>query len=113
MGLNCANQLTAKLNWTIYIPPKSKINLNSLNYFIDSDKSYQQDKEDIELELDKNLPKSHLIVHLTDLHADLHYEQGSAAECDEPVCCRASSVATQPIFSSANFNLNLEPFDFE
>ncbi|RUS85738.1 hypothetical protein EGW08_006532, partial [Elysia chlorotica] len=31
------------------------------------------------------------VLHLTDIHLDPQYEQGSKAACNDPLCCRASS----------------------
>lgn len=28
------------------------------------------------------------ILHLSDLHVDLQYDEGSAVNCDHPLCCR-------------------------
>ncbi|XP_059484530.1 sphingomyelin phosphodiesterase-like [Neocloeon triangulifer] len=33
------------------------------------------------------------VLHISDLHLDLHYAPGSNAECDEPTCCRADQGA--------------------
>jgi sphingomyelin phosphodiesterase len=31
------------------------------------------------------------VLHLTDLHTDLNYAEGSLADCDEPFCCHSES----------------------
>ena len=32
------------------------------------------------------------VLHISDLHTDLEYKEGSDAVCDHPICCRAESV---------------------
>lgn len=33
-------------------------------------------------------PKKWKVMHLTDLHTDLHYTEGSLGECNDPTCCQ-------------------------
>jgi sphingomyelin phosphodiesterase len=33
------------------------------------------------------------ILHITDIHPDLHYTVGSDANCDDYMCCRADNPA--------------------
>ncbi|XP_053653934.2 sphingomyelin phosphodiesterase isoform X1 [Cherax quadricarinatus] len=39
-------------------------------------------------EPDQNTPNVVRILHLTDTHVDLLYDEGSAMRCDHPLCCR-------------------------
>jgi len=32
-------------------------------------------------------------MHISDLHPDLFYSEGSPVKCTEPVCCRANATA--------------------
>ena len=32
------------------------------------------------------------VLHLTDIHLDLWYEPGSVSNCNEPLCCRPTSL---------------------
>lgn len=42
----------------------------------------------------KEKQDSFFILHISDVHTDLEYEEGTPSECDEPVCCRKESKAT-------------------
>lgn len=44
----------------------------------------------------KNIGKSDTfyVLHISDVHTDLEYEEGTPSVCDEPVCCRKESKAT-------------------
>jgi len=47
-------------------------------------------------------PKKWRVMHLTDLHTDLQYTEGSAGECNDPTCCQPQNKA----ISKRKSNLN-------
>ena len=36
----------------------------------------------------QNTGGSYKILHISDLHLDLEYEEGTDSQCDRPLCCR-------------------------
>jgi len=36
------------------------------------------------------------VLHLTDIHPDLHYAEGSLTDCGKPMCCRVGDTWEEP-----------------
>ncbi|KAI7691032.1 Sphingomyelin phosphodiesterase [Sarcoptes scabiei] len=46
---------------------------------------------------EKRYQKMTKVLHLTDIHLDLFYEEGSNAKCNEPLCCRPLSYNNKSV----------------
>jgi sphingomyelin phosphodiesterase len=72
VGLNCGNATSPLLVWNITLPDVPKPPVEPLK------------------RPQPNMPQLR-ILHLTDIHIDFEYQEGSIANCNEPLCCRNSS----------------------
>ncbi len=66
-GEACNNPYNPKHEWTILLPPVSKPNYS---------------------EPELSTGETFRVLHLSDTHWDPFYQEGSNANCGEPLCCR-------------------------
>jgi hypothetical protein len=52
------------------------------------------DKIYVQMESDTSSRPQLKVVHLSDIHIDFDYAEGSNAQCDLPICCRAANGYT-------------------
>ena len=65
-------------------------NNDTLNPYVDD---VLQDKPATNIPNASNSSSTYLVLHMTDLHIDFHYQEGSWAECGGYQCCRSDSGA--------------------
>ncbi|RWS24400.1 sphingomyelin phosphodiesterase-like protein 2 [Leptotrombidium deliense] len=80
LGLDCARTITPNLNWTLELPVKT---VKPFNRAMFENKAVMQ------------------VVHLTDIHLDLHYMPGTLASCGEPLCCRVNNGFSNAVMNKA------------
>lgn len=83
---HCGHIYDPFADWTVSLEASEYIDLDMLHQYGIDEKLHQLDQKS------KSQSSKYKVIHISDTHVDLNYAEGSISDCEEPLCCQATSA---------------------